>query len=186
MLPSEIKRKAVELLVKQDFGGRYGLCFLNLTRLKIGHGSFVTTVGEFNRTFPDNRIKTGGLCSGAMVTYAGSHFIFYDPSADGDGAVPLLHEAGHVILGHRASGGRDSETEDEAELFAYEFLMPECVVRYLDALNGEPLAPREFGAYFRGTLRDHFARRLQISERAPAAADENETEILRRLFAAKG
>ena len=186
MSPSEIKKKAADLLAKQDFSGRYGLCFLNLTRLKIGHGTIVTTFGEFERAFPGHTLETAGLCSGATVTYAGRYIIFYDPSVEDDCAVALLHEVGHVILGHCTGKRRGPESEEEAELFAYEFLMPECVIRYLDALKGEPLSPQEFGAYFRGTLPEHFARRLQISERTPEPADENETEILRRLFAVKG
>ena len=184
MTSSEIKRKAVRLLAGQDFSGMFGLYFLNLTRLKIGHRTFITTVEEFEKTHPGLSADMGDQCTGAAVTVGGKHFIFYDPRRD-DGAFSLLHEVGHILLGHCKDGTGDTE-EREAEQFACEFLMPECVIRYLDARNGKALSPEKFGMYFKGGMPMHLARRLEIDRRPPENPDENENEIVRRLFAAEG
>lgn len=41
----------------------------------------------------------------------------------------IAHEIGHLLMGHKCTGGRDKEIEREAEIFAAELLMPKSFLK---------------------------------------------------------
>ena len=82
-----------------------------------------------------NELRDGE--SGISIFDGKQWFIIYDDSQPiGRKRFTVAHELGHIVVGHpliagfhaRTTGGRLSQTESEANIFASRFLAPACVL----------------------------------------------------------
>lgn len=178
----KIRSAAVSLLLKQkNLEGCYAICFLDFAHLITGRDD--VSIGSYEAFCS----KTGAEplpdeVKGAAVKYGNMSYVFYDgtsyPSPDCFRTV--LHELGHIILSH--SLPPDKTQEDEAERFADEFLMPECVLRYLSDADGKALTPSVLTGYFPVTEADAERRTGEVLASHPHTLTHDEEILLIRLF----
>lgn len=174
---SRIRESAVRLLLRQPFKTQYGMsvCWPRLPL--IGGLAVYDTFDHFFRLTE----KPSGAY-GMSVVRDGINFILYESRnfPNHFAAYTICHEIGHLTLLHDAPA---AVLEAEADVFADEYLVPDCVVRYLCKREKRRLTTREFQRYF-------YASELVINRRVRSVfrdgenvmPSELEFQLLEKLF----
>lgn len=173
-----IEEKALSLLLSQRISGEYALSFLDLRKITACGAAIIDTFSSYEK-------KTGAFlptsAEGITLKLSGINLILYDNKITNEGRRnwTIAHELGHILLGHEEIS---KINEREADAFAAELLMPEAVIRYLDARNDETISPETMTNYFSASLTACKRRRLNLAANAKYRPSEKGIELIKRLF----
>ncbi len=173
---ASIREAALGLLLMQNPVGRFALLSLEYTALVTSEPVICCDLSEISE--PGNGVL------GASTTRGGIGVVYIDTDAvrrlEPDAVRAVLHEYGHIILRH--GGGRnDRASENEADEFALEFLVPEFFVRYL-AL-GAGLPDEKYLSGFLPAPADMIKKRLgRIRKNGRYIPCRTELELMKRFF----
>ncbi len=175
-----VRKTALHFLLLQKPEGRYSLVSFDYTALVIEK---TIVLGDISAVAE----QTDGVL-GVSAVAGGLRLAFAD-LAGAEQLVPekvvtVLHEYGHILLNHAERGLAGKEAEREADLFAYEFAVPEFFVRYLTATEGRQ-SPAMLMRYLpapAGMIR----KRLSDVEMRPGyIPDRTDLELMKRFFSGK-
>ncbi len=173
-----IKEKALSFLASLSLRGEFALAFLDLKRRIPSDIASIDTFSSYEKRTGTHLPKDA---VGITLRLSGLNIILYDDRITSSGRRnwTLAHELGHILLCHNE---QSKENEREADAFAAELLMPEAVIRYLDARESEPITPKEMTNYFAASLSACRRRRLNLPFEPEFRPTEREKELLKRLF----
>ncbi len=176
-----IEEKALALLLSQNIRGEFALAFLDLRKAVTGGAAAIDSFSSYEKR---TGVSLPADADGITVRASGMNIILYNDKVRNDGRRnwTIAHELGHVLLSHTEVSKRN---EHEADAFAAELLIPEAVLRFLDAREGTPISPEEMTNYFSASLSACRRRRLNIPSNLAYRPTEREKELLKRLFEPK-
>ena len=173
-----IEDRALSLLLQQNICGEFALSFLDLRRITTGGEIMIDAFSSYEkRTGASLPTETEGI----TLKLPSMSIILYDDRVSNAGRRnwTIAHELGHVLLGHSELS---KVNEREADIFAAELLMPEAVIRHLDARDGEAISPEAMTNYFSASLTACKRRRLNLPFSDRYIPSEKGTELIKRLF----
>lgn len=155
--------------------------FIDITRLKYDKNVIFTSLQDFCRSTkmampssadvltPAKNLRDG--CTIVKIVRGQPRYIVLyntDQRNPRRRAFTLAHEIGHIYLGHQDDR---AENETQANHFASELLMPECLLREYVAMNGNKASSPELCQIFNISLAAASLRLRAVIHRAAAHSE---------------
>lgn len=171
---SRAKYNALKLLCMQKLSGMHSLRMLDLRRMKTDMPVTVGTVQSYiaSSGASAEEIFGGlGIPEGITLRHNGVNIILYDEAVKSPKRIrwTIAHEIGHIMCGHSEC---NPEHEREANEFAAQLLLPDCVIEYLEKKTGNKISPEKLARLFSVSLGACRVKRKSLDSRKPLYTPE--------------